>query len=84
MRPDPAVERSPIVADDRGRPSRDRDLRPGDAEQVRKTAAAEFRSADLALRALDGSVVPVNTDTEYNYKWGLRRFLEARQYSDPR
>jgi len=40
-----AVALPPIVTDDRGRPSRDRDPRPGDAEQVR-TAAAEFRSAD--------------------------------------
>jgi serine/threonine protein kinase len=31
------------------------------------------------MRALDGSVVPVNTDHKYNYKWGLDRFVqEAR------
>lgn len=41
-----AVALPPIVTDDRSRPSRDRDPRPGDAEQVRKTAAADFRSAD--------------------------------------
>ncbi|MDP1716669.1 MAG: hypothetical protein Q8L40_01195, partial [Burkholderiales bacterium] len=42
-------------------------------------AIKEYMPDDLALRALDGSVVPVNTDTEYNYKWGLRHFIdEAR------
>lgn len=45
----------------------------------KQVAVKEYMPVDLALRALDGSAVPVNTDTEYNYKWGLRRFLdEAR------
>jgi hypothetical protein len=42
-------------------------------------AIKEYFPSDLALRALDGSVVPVNTDSDQSYKWGLERFiLEAR------
>jgi serine/threonine protein kinase len=42
-------------------------------------AIKEYLPVDLALRALDGSVVPVNTDAAFNYKSGLDQFLaEAR------
>lgn len=42
-------------------------------------AIKEYIPDELALRALDGSVVPVNTDSAYNYQWGLKRYLdEAR------
>ncbi|MDP1716668.1 MAG: hypothetical protein Q8L40_01190, partial [Burkholderiales bacterium] len=41
-----AVALPPLGADDRVRPSRDREPRPGDAEQGRKAAAVEFRGAD--------------------------------------
>ncbi len=44
-----------------------------------KVAIKEYLPVELAVRALDGSIVPVSTGTEYNYKWGLDRFLqEAR------
>jgi serine/threonine protein kinase len=45
----------------------------------KKVAIKEYLPVELAVRALDGSIVPINTGTEYNYKWGLDRFLqEAR------
>jgi len=45
----------------------------------KKVAIKEYFPSDLALRALDGSVVPVNTDSDQSYKWGLERFIqEAR------
>lgn len=44
-----------------------------------KVAIKEYLPVELALRAVDGSIVPVSSGTEYNYKWGLDRFLqEAR------
>ncbi|MDB5809126.1 MAG: hypothetical protein JWN94_1248 [Betaproteobacteria bacterium] len=44
-----------------------------------KVAIKEYLPVELAVRALDGSIVPVSTGTEYDYKWGLDRFLqEAR------
>ncbi len=44
-----------------------------------KVAIKEFLPAELALRAVDGCIVPVSSGTEYNYKWGIERFLqEAR------
>ena len=44
-----------------------------------KVAIKEYLPVELAVRALDGCIVPVSTGTEYNYKWGLDRFLqEAR------
>jgi serine/threonine protein kinase len=44
-----------------------------------KVAIKEYLPIELAVRALDGCIVPVSTGTEYNYKWGLDRFLqEAR------
>jgi serine/threonine protein kinase len=46
---------------------------------AKDVAIKEYLPGDLALRALDGSVVPVNTDTAFNYKSGLDQFLaEAR------
>src|SRR5271154_7358009 len=45
----------------------------------KKVAIKEYLPVELAVRALDGSIVPINTCTEYNYNWGLDRFLqEAR------
>lgn len=42
-------------------------------------AIKEYLPSDLALRALDGSIIPINTEAEHDYQWGLRRFIhEAR------
>src|ERR1051326_844777 len=50
-----------------------------DVNLEKHVAIKEYLPSELTVRALDGSVVPVNTDHEYNYKWGLDRFiLEAR------
>ena len=50
-----------------------------DSHLEKHVAIKEYLPGELAIRALDGSVVPVNTDSEYNYKWGLERFIqEAR------
>jgi len=50
-----------------------------DTNLQKKVAIKEYLPVELAVRALDGSIVPINTGTEYNYKWGLERFLqEAR------
>jgi serine/threonine protein kinase len=50
-----------------------------DTNLEKQVAIKEYLPADLALRALDGSVVPVNTDTAFDYKAGLEQFLvEAR------
>src|SRR3990172_5793165 len=50
-----------------------------DTNLEKKVAIKEYLPVELAVRALDGSIVPINTGTEYNYKWGLDRFLqEAR------
>ena len=44
-----------------------------------KVAIKEFLPTELAVRSSDGSIVPISTGTEYDYKWGLDRFLqEAR------
>ena len=45
----------------------------------KKVAIKEYLPVELAVRALDGAIVPINTGSDYNYKWGLERFLqEAR------
>lgn len=50
-----------------------------DANLDKLVAIKEYLPADLALRALDGSIVPVNTEAEHDYQWGLERFIqEAR------
>ena len=50
-----------------------------DTNLEKHVAIKEYLPGDLAMRALDGGVVPVNTDNKYNYKWGLDRFIqEAR------
>jgi serine/threonine protein kinase len=50
-----------------------------DTNLEKNVAIKEYLPGELAVRALDGSVVPVNTEHEYNYKWGLDRFIqEAR------
>jgi hypothetical protein len=50
-----------------------------DTNLDKQVAIKEYFPSDLALRALDGSVVPVNTDSDLSYKWGLERFIqEAR------
>ncbi len=50
-----------------------------DSNLEKHVAIKEYLPGELAVRALDGSVVPVNTEHEYNYKWGLERFIqEAR------
>ncbi len=50
-----------------------------DTHLEKHVAIKEYLPCELAVRALDGSIVPVNTHSEYNYKWGLDRFTqEAR------
>lgn len=50
-----------------------------DRNLEKQVAIKEYLPGDLALRALDGSVVPVSTDHRYDYQWGLERFIqEAR------
>jgi serine/threonine protein kinase len=50
-----------------------------DSHLEKHVAIKEYLPGELAVRALDGSIVPVNTESEYNYKWGLERFIqEAR------
>ena len=50
-----------------------------DANLEKHVAVKDYMPGELAMRALDGSVVPVNTESEHNYKWGLERFImEAR------
>lgn len=50
-----------------------------DTHLEKHVAIKEYMPGAYAVRALDGSVVPVNTDQEGNYKWGLDRFIqEAR------
>jgi serine/threonine protein kinase len=46
-----------------------------DTHLEKNVAIKEYLPVDLALRALDGSVVPVNTDTAFTYKSGLDQFL---------
>jgi len=44
-----------------------------------KVAIKEYLPVELAVRAPDGCIVPVSSGTEFNYTWGLDRFLqEAR------
>jgi len=47
-----------------------------DTNLEKDVAIKEYLPVDLALRALDGSIVPVNTGTAFNYKSGLELFLE--------
>jgi len=47
-----------------------------DTHLNKNVAVKEYLPVDVALRALDGSVVPVNTDTAFTYKSGLDQFLE--------
>ncbi len=50
-----------------------------DSHLDKQVAIKEYLPTELAVRGLDGSVVPVTTDHGYNYQWGLDRFMqEAR------
>ncbi len=50
-----------------------------DTHLEKHVAIKEYLPTELAVRALDGSVVPVTTEHGYNYQWALDRFiLEAR------
>ena len=50
-----------------------------DTHLEKLVAIKEYLPTELAVRALDGSVVPITTDHGYNYQWGLDRFIqEAR------
>jgi serine/threonine protein kinase len=50
-----------------------------DTNLEKHVAIKEYLPTDLAVRALDGSVVPITTELKFNYQWGLDRFiLEAR------
>ena len=50
-----------------------------DTHLEKNVAIKEYLPVELAVRALDGTIVPINTGTEHDYKWGLDRFLqEAR------
>jgi len=50
-----------------------------DTHLEKHVAIKEYLPTDLAVRALDGSIVPITTELQRDYKWGLERFiLEAR------
>src|SRR5512141_3175623 len=50
-----------------------------DTNLEKHVAIKEYLPSDLAVRALDGSIVPVNTESEFDYQWWLDRFVqEAR------
>lgn len=50
-----------------------------DSNLEKQVAIKEYLPGDLAVRALDGSVVPVSTDHQLDYQWGLDSFIrEAR------
>ncbi len=50
-----------------------------DTNLEKKVAIKEYLPVELAVRTLDGVIVPINSGTEYNYSWGLDSFLqEAR------
>ena len=50
-----------------------------DTNLEKHVAIKEYLPGDLAVRALDGSIVPVSTNHQYDYQWGLSAFLqEAR------
>ncbi len=50
-----------------------------DTHLEKHVAIKEYLPGDVAVRALDGSVVPVTTEQEADYQWGLERFIkEAR------
>lgn len=42
----------------------------------KKVAIKEYLPVELAVRTPDGVIVPINSGSDYNYKWGLERFLE--------
>jgi len=50
-----------------------------DTNLEKHVAIKEYLPGDLAVRALDGSIVPVSTNHQYDYQWGLNAFIqEAR------
>jgi serine/threonine protein kinase len=50
-----------------------------DCNLEKHVAIKEYLPTQLAVRALDGSVVPLATEQKYDYLWGLERFVqEAR------
>src|SRR4051812_46934615 len=50
-----------------------------DTNLQKKVAIKEYLPVELAVRASEGTIVPISSGTEYNYTWGLDRFLqEAR------
>ena len=50
-----------------------------DTHLEKHVAIKEYLPIELSVRALDGSVVPITTECEHDYKWGLDRFIqEAR------
>jgi len=50
-----------------------------DTHLEKHVAIKEYLPTDLAVRALDGSIVPITTELQHDYQWGLERFIvEAR------
>jgi len=50
-----------------------------DTNLEKSVAIKEYLPTELAMRASDGSIVPLSTDAENGYKWGLERYIvEAR------
>ena len=47
-----------------------------DRNLAHEVAIKEYMPVDLATRADDYSVVPLNSDYEERYEWGLERFIE--------
>ncbi len=50
-----------------------------DTNLEKNVAIKEYLPTELAMRGTDGSIVPLSTDAENGYKWGLERYIqEAR------
>ena len=46
-----------------------------DTHLEKHVAIKEYLPTDLAVRALDGSIVPITTELQHDYQWGLERFI---------
>jgi serine/threonine protein kinase len=50
-----------------------------DTHLEKQVAIKEYLPTDLVVRALDGSILPITSELQGEYQWGLERFLqEAR------
>ena len=53
-----------------------------DSNLDKLVAIKEYLPSELATRATDGSVQPLSTGREEDYRWGLDRFLQEARTSD--